>query len=58
LGNDRAIGSRGADFFYGQAGEDTVNSKDGVSGNDTLSGGTGTDTKISDATEMSTVGFP
>jgi Ca2+-binding RTX toxin-like protein len=52
------IGSGGADSLYGQDGDDTVNSKDGVSGNDTLSGGTGTDIKMTDATEKSIVGFP
>jgi Ca2+-binding RTX toxin-like protein len=57
-GNDQVIGSGGADFLYGQDGDDTVNSEDGVSGNDTLSGGLGTDTKTTDATEKSIVGFP
>jgi hypothetical protein len=57
-GNDQVIGSGGADSLYGQDGDDTVNSKDSVSGNDTLSGGTGTDIKITDATEKSIVGFP
>jgi hypothetical protein len=37
---------------------DTINSKEGVSGNDSLDGGTGTDTKLTDATERSIVGFP
>ncbi len=32
--------------------------KDGVSGNDTLDGGTGTDTRTTDATEKSIFGFP
>ena len=32
--------------------------KDGVSGNDTLEGGSGTDTRVSDPTEKSIAGFP
>jgi RTX calcium-binding nonapeptide repeat (4 copies) len=52
------VGSGGADFLYGEDGADTVNSKDNVNGNDTLDGGAGTDTKVSDTTEMSIVGFP
>src|SRR5919107_5754288 len=39
----------------GEGGNDTVNSQDGVSGNDTLDGGLGTDTKVTDATEKSIV---
>ena len=34
------------------------NSVDGVSGNDSLDGGAGTDTKVTDQTEKSIVGFP
>ena len=52
------VGNAGADFLYGDGGSDTVNSKDNVNGNDTLSGGAGTDTKVSDTTEKSIVGFP
>jgi Ca2+-binding RTX toxin-like protein len=57
-GNDKVVGSGGADFLYGEDGADTVNSKDNVNGNDTLDGGAATDTKVSDTTEMSIVGFP
>ena len=42
----------------GEDGDDTVNSKDGVNGNDSLDGGAGTDTKVTDATEKSIVGVP
>jgi Kelch motif/RTX calcium-binding nonapeptide repeat (4 copies) len=58
LGDDTVIGSGGADFLYGQGGNDTVNSKDSVNGNDTLRGGAGTDTKITDTQEKSILGFP
>ena len=39
-------------------GNDALVSRDGVSGNDFLDGGSGTDTKATDATEKSIVGFP
>jgi Ca2+-binding RTX toxin-like protein len=52
------IGLKGADRMFGLGGNDTINSKDGVIRNDTLDGGTGTDTKITDATEAKIVGFP
>ena len=58
LGNDQVIGSGGADTLKGEDGDDAVNSKDGVKGNDALDGGGGTDTKVTDATEKSIVGFP
>ena len=51
-------GGGSADSLYGEAGNDALNSRDGVSGNDSLDGGTGTDTKVTDATEKSVVGFP
>jgi hypothetical protein len=35
-----------------------LNSKDTVNGNDSLDGGAGTDTKVSDATEKSIVNIP
>jgi hypothetical protein len=41
-----------------RSGASPSHSKDGVSGNDSLYGGTGTDTKETDATEKSIVGFP
>ncbi len=52
------VGGGGADSMFGVGGNDTVNSKDGVNGNDALNGGAGTDTKTTDATEKSIVGFP
>ncbi len=52
------VGGGGADSMFGVGGNDAINSKDGVNGNDTLSGGAGTDTKTTDATEKSIVGFP
>jgi len=58
LGDDTVIGDGGADSLFRGDGADTVNSKDGVNGNDFLDGGAGTDTKITDATEKSIVGFP
>ena len=58
LGGDKVVGSGGADSLYGEGGPDGLNSKDGVSGNDALDGGPGTDTKTTDATEKSVVGFP
>jgi PKD repeat protein len=57
-GADTVKGGAGADNLYGGDGNDSLNSKDGINGNDTLDGGAGTDTKITDATEKSTVGFP
>ncbi len=46
------------DGMFGLAGEDALNSRDNVNGNDTVSGGEGTDTKVTDATEARIVGFP
>src|SRR5829696_1353262 len=57
-GNDVLRGDAGNDKLFGGAGDDVVNSKDGVNGNDSLDGGTGTFTKVTDATEKSIVGFP
>jgi Ca2+-binding RTX toxin-like protein len=50
-------GGGSADSLYGEAGNDELNSRDGVSGNDSLDGGAGTDTKATDPTEKSIVGF-
>jgi hypothetical protein len=44
--------------MVGLAGTDTLNSREGVTGNDSLSGDPGSDTKITDATEKLIVGFP
>jgi Ca2+-binding RTX toxin-like protein len=59
-GNDSVVGSGGADSLFGDDGDDAVNSKDNVSGNDSLDGGTHVngDTAVTDATEKSIVGFP
>jgi Ca2+-binding RTX toxin-like protein len=59
-GNDRVSGAEGPDKSYGGKGDDTLNSRDGVSGNDLLDGGTHVagDKKVTDATEKSIVGFP
>ena len=58
MGGDRVMGGGGADSLYGDDGADAVNSNDGIEGNDRLDGGAGTDTKVTDATEKSIVGFP
>jgi Ca2+-binding RTX toxin-like protein len=59
-GNDRVIGNDGPDTLFGGNGDDTLNSKDSVSANDSLSGGTHVagDKKVTDATEKTVVGFP
>jgi glucose/arabinose dehydrogenase len=57
-GADKVIGSAGADELYGENSNDALNSRDGVSGNDSLDGGAGTDTRTTDPTEKSIVGFP
>jgi Ca2+-binding RTX toxin-like protein len=58
-GNDKVVGGSGGDFLYGEDGADAVDSRDGTNGNDSLDGGSGTaDTKVTDASEKSVVGFP
>ena len=57
-GADKVKGNGGSDDLYGESGNDALNSRDGVSGNDYLNGGSGTDTKTTDPTERSIVGFP
>jgi len=54
-GNDSVVGSGGADSLFGQEDDDTLNSTDGIRGNDSLDGGTHVtgDTCIRDATEQS-----
>jgi Ca2+-binding RTX toxin-like protein len=54
------IGNAGSDRLIGGGGDDTINSKDGVSSNDSLNGGTHVvgDKKATDATEKSIIGFP
>ncbi|MEJ7843802.1 MAG: kelch repeat-containing protein [Rubrobacter sp.] len=59
LGNDTLVGNGGADSLFGDDGDDAINSKDNVSGNDSLDGGAGAaDSCVTDATEKSIVGFP
>jgi hypothetical protein len=60
LGKDSVIGKGGADNLFGDEDDDTVNSQDGVSGNDSLDGGphVNGDTAITDPTEKSVVDFP
>jgi Ca2+-binding RTX toxin-like protein len=55
---DSLTGMGGADTLSGAGGPDSINSQDGVNGNDSLDGGAGTDTKTTDTTEKSIVGFP
>jgi hypothetical protein len=55
---DSLTGMGGVDTLFGAGGPDSVNSQDGVNGNDSLNGGAGTDTKTTDTTEKSIVGFP
>jgi Ca2+-binding RTX toxin-like protein len=57
-GPDQLVGNAGADKLSGSGGNDAVDSKDLVNGNDTLNGGAGTDTKVTDDTEKSITGFP
>lgn len=45
------VGGKGADKLYGQAGNDRLDARDSVNGNDSLYGGTGSDTCLKDATE-------
>ena len=56
-GNDTLTGGTLADLLYGQEGEDTLNSRDSVTDNDSLDGGTHAsgDTCLTDATEKSIV---
>jgi Ca2+-binding RTX toxin-like protein len=54
-GNDSVVGSGGGDNLFGDEDDDTLNSKDNVSGNDTLDGGlhVNGDSCTTDATENS-----
>jgi Ca2+-binding RTX toxin-like protein len=54
------IGDVGSDKLFGGNGDDTLNSRDSVSANDSLSGGAHVngDKRVTDATEKSIVGFP
>jgi Tol biopolymer transport system component len=59
-GGDQVIGDVGSDKLFGGNGDDTLNSRDSVSANDSLSGGAHVngDKRVTDATEKSIVGFP
>ena len=52
-GTDSLVGGVGADSLFGGDSADILNSRDGVSGNDVLDCGTGTDTRMTDAKEKS-----
>jgi Ca2+-binding RTX toxin-like protein len=54
-GTDSLVGGGGADGIFGGDNADIHNSRDGVSGNDVLDCGSGTDTRVTDATETSIV---
>jgi Tol biopolymer transport system component len=54
-GTDSLVGEGGADSLFGGDNADVLNSREGVSGNDVLDCGSGTDTRVTDATEKSTV---
>ena len=54
-GNDTIKGLEGNDTLKGEGGTDTLL---GGNGDDAIDGGPGTDTKTTDATEKSVVGFP
>jgi Ca2+-binding RTX toxin-like protein len=54
-GTDSLVGEGGADSLFGGDNDDVLNSREGVSGNDVLNCGSGTDTKMTDATEKSIV---
>jgi Tol biopolymer transport system component len=59
-GGDTVVGNTGSDTLVGGGGDDKLHSRDGVSGNDTLDGGThqSGDEIAADASEKSIVGFP
>jgi hypothetical protein len=52
------VSGNGADSLYEQVSNDALNSRDGVSGNDTLDEGLGTDMRTTDLTERMIIGFP
>jgi glucose/arabinose dehydrogenase len=57
-GEDSLRAGEGDDDYFGDGGDDHLNSKDGVSGNDSLDGGADTDTCKTDSREASIVGCP
>jgi Tol biopolymer transport system component len=54
-GSDSLVGGGGADSHFGGDNNDILDSRDGVSDNDVLDCGFGTDTKVTDTTEKSIV---
>jgi Tol biopolymer transport system component len=54
-GTDSLVGGGGSDSLFGEDNADILDSRDGVSGNDVLDCGSGTDTRVTDATETSVV---
>jgi Tol biopolymer transport system component len=54
-GTDSLVGGGRADSFFGGDNADVLNSRDVVSGNDVLKCGSGTDTRMTDATEKTIV---
>ena len=54
-GTDQLVGGGAADSLFGRGDADDLNSRDGVSGKDILDCGSGTDTRVTDATEKSIV---
>ena len=58
--DDEVIGNSGSDKLFGGGSDDTVNSRDTISANDALDGGTHVagDKKVTDPTEKSIVGIP
>ena len=54
-GTDSLVGGGRADSLFGGGNADDLNSRDGMGGNDVLDCGSGTDTRVTDATEKSIV---
>jgi Ca2+-binding RTX toxin-like protein len=54
-GTDSLVGGGGADSIFGGNNDDFLNSRDVVSGNDVLNCGSGTDSRMTDATEKTIV---
>jgi hypothetical protein len=55
LGNDLVLGNGGPDNLFGEEGDDALNSRDNVSGNDSLDGGDDAANCTTDVTEKSVV---
>jgi len=57
-GKNELVGGSGADKMFGLANNDALNSRDGVNDNDTLDGGSGTDSCTTDTREASVRSCP